>query len=89
MVSFKAVRLSIISPAAPIRPFSNGDQGVGVNAGTLWLSSYPCVAAAEGLVKLQGECAVDALEGIAANYGHLRRVRLDNGSEFISKDLDR
>ena len=36
----------------------------------------------------KGSDVVDTLERIAADYGRPRRVRVDNGREFISKDLD-
>ena len=36
----------------------------------------------------KGSDVVDTLERIAADYGRPRRVRVDNGPEFISKDLD-
>ena len=36
----------------------------------------------------RGSDVVDTLERIAAEYGRPKRVRVDNGPEFISKDLD-
>lgn len=36
----------------------------------------------------RGADVVQTLEGIAAAYGRPKRIRLDNGPEFISKDLD-
>lgn len=36
----------------------------------------------------RGADVVETLERIAAIYGRPRRMRLDNGPEFISKDLD-
>ncbi len=36
----------------------------------------------------KGSDVVDTLERMAADYDHPRRVRVDNGPEFISKDLD-
>lgn len=37
----------------------------------------------------RGGDVVDTLERIAGQYGRPKRVRIDQGPEFISKDLDR
>ena len=36
----------------------------------------------------RGSDVVQALDRVAANHGRPKRIRLDNGPEFISKDLD-
>lgn len=47
-----------------------------------------CVAIEVGQ-SLKGEHVVEALTRIAAMRGHLATIKVDNGSEFISKAMDR